>query len=534
MGCGSSKIDEKEEKKEISPGILTSSKSLCTIQTSKKSCSGFLLQILKESKDFFCLISTEENITKDMIENKEKITFYYNDESESKSISLNSKERFIKIFKDIGINSTVVEILPEDNIEKEYFLLPKIIQDNNYKDMKNEKIIIINYQSGKLNYSNGIIQDIKENEFTHSIGSKMYSSGNPILLQNNYKVIGIQKNSQMNKADFIFPIFNFVKNIKENNKLNTEAKTEAKTEAVTKEKNINCSNKEKSVNKPEKKENSPEDKKQRIDYENGNYYIGEVFCGMRQGKGIQYYEDGDILYEGDFVNDEPEGHGKMYYESGQYYIGQFKNSLRHGKGTHYYDNGEIMYEGDYVNDLPEGNGKLVMDNGNYYIGQFKKGMRHGKGKSYNKNGDIAYEGELKNDVPNGKGILYLDNGNKYEGDFVEGNFEGNGKYYFEDGSHYEGQFKNGNMNGKGTFYNIAGEIEYEGDVVDGKYEGKGKLYYDDGSYYVGEFKNDLQHGQGQEFDKDGNILNDCVIYKEGNKMWNIEGGMEEGDFQVEE
>ena len=511
MGCGNSITVEKEEKKEIPAGISISSKSICTIQTSKKSCSGFLLQILKESKDFFCLISTEENITEDMIENKEKITFYYNDESESKSISLNSKERFIKIFKDIGINSTVVEILPEDNIDKEYFLLPKIIQDNNYKDMKNEKIIIINYQNGKLNYSNGIIQDIKENEFTHSIESKMNSAGTPILLQNNYKVIGIQKNSQMNKADFIFPIFNFIKNIKENNKLN-------------KEKKINSSNKEKSANKPE-------DKKQRIDYEDGNYYIGEVVRGMRQGKGTQYYENGDILYEGDFVNDEPEGHGKMYYESGQYYIGQFKKGLRHGKGTHYYSNGEIMYEGDYVDDLPEGNGKLVMNNGNYYIGQFKKGKRHGRGKSYNKNGTIAYEGELKNDVPNGKGILYLENGNKYEGDFVEGAFEGNGKFFLENGSHYEGQFKNGNMNGKGTFYNIAGEIEYEGDMVDGKYEGKGKLYYEDGGYYVGQFKNDLQHGEGQEFDKNGNMLNDAVIFKEGNKMWNVEGGMEEGGME---
>ena len=68
-------------------------------------------------------------------------------------------------------------------------------------------------------------------------------------------------------------------------------------------------------------------------------------------------------------------------------------------------------------------------------------------------------------------------------------------------------------------------------MVDGKYEGKGKLYYEDGGYYVGQFKNDLQHGEGQEFDKNGKMLNDAVIYKEENKMWNVEGGMEEGDME---
>ena len=110
---------------------------------------------------------------------------------------------------------------------------------------------------------------------------------------------------------------------------------------------------------------------------------------------------------------------------------------------YYYPNGDIMYEGDYINDEPEGNGKLVMENGNYYSGQFKKGKRHGKGKSYDKDGNLFYEGDFINELPNGKGIMYFD-GNKYEGDLVDGKFEGNGKfYYYEEDREYIGQFKNG-------------------------------------------------------------------------------------------
>ena len=38
--------------------------------------------------------------------------------------------------------------------------------------------------------------------------------------------------------------------------------------------------------------------------ENGDYYIGEVKNGLRNGKGIEYYSNGNIKYEGEFVNDQ--------------------------------------------------------------------------------------------------------------------------------------------------------------------------------------------------------------------------------------
>ena len=54
--------------------------------------------------------------------------------------------------------------------------------------------------------------------------------------------------------------------------------------------------------------------------------------GLKHGKGIEYYKNNNIKYDGDFVNDKYEGNGNYYYENGEYYIGQWFNGLKNGKG----------------------------------------------------------------------------------------------------------------------------------------------------------------------------------------------------------
>ena len=47
-------------------------------------------------------------------------------------------------------------------------------------------------------------------------------------------------------------------------------------------------------------------------------YVGQVVNGLREGKGICYWEDGD-RYEGDYRNDKREGKGIYYYHDGDIY-----------------------------------------------------------------------------------------------------------------------------------------------------------------------------------------------------------------------
>ena len=67
--------------------------------------------------------------------------------------------------------------------------------------------------------------------------------------------------------------------------------------------------------------------KDKIEYENGEYYIGEFKNGLKNGKGILYYKNGNIKYDGYFIDDKFEGNGKYIYEDGKYYIGEWKNDF---------------------------------------------------------------------------------------------------------------------------------------------------------------------------------------------------------------
>jgi len=126
-----------------------------------------------------------------------------------------------------------------------------------------------------------------------------------------------------------------------------------------------------------------------------NYrYVGQVVNGLREGKGICYWEDGD-RYEGDYRNDNKEGKGIYYANNGDRYEGDFRNDKKEGKGIEYYNNGD-RYEGDWRN-----------------------GKKEGKGIYYYHNG-VRYEGDYRNDKREGKGIYYYNNGDREMGDYYNG------------------------------------------------------------------------------------------------------------------
>ena len=373
MGCGNSKVNESRpidlNSKTLADNISVISKSIVKMDHPDEICFGFLLKFFKEDKDLFCLLIPENSITQDIIQRKESIKFFYDNESKIKKINLDQKKRYIKNFKDIGIKVIIVEILSSDEIEKEFFLLPMINYVDKFNELKNEEITTIHYQKGKFVYFPGKINEINKYEFTYSLKTKINSLGLPIFLKDNTKVIGIQKGE--NKADFIGPIFNFLKNLQEEDNAKINLATSQIKDQKTKYETKNYNNEANYKNG--KKEGNGE-----IKYENGNYYKGEEKNGKREGKGIEYYKNGDIKYDGNWIDDFPEGKGKFIDDEGNYYIGEFRKGLKHGKGIEYYKNGNVKYEGDFFNGKKEGNGKFIYEDGAYHIGTFKNDLREGK------------------------------------------------------------------------------------------------------------------------------------------------------------
>jgi len=212
----------------INPNLYDVCPSICRILYSNKIGSGFLIKLHLKDKPLFCLMTNGHVITEEMIKKKDKIDVYYDNQKERIKITLNKEERFIQNFIDIGLDYTVVEILPNDNVNEKYFLLPNIdYNGDNYKSLNNKKIFIVQFPEGKdLSHSNGDITNINKYELTHKASTEPGSSGSPIFLAQTTKVIGIHKSgdekNKINFGDFIFPIIKILNTINSKNIKNKE------------------------------------------------------------------------------------------------------------------------------------------------------------------------------------------------------------------------------------------------------------------------------------------------------------------------
>lgn len=88
------------------------------------------------------------------------------------------------------LDFTKIEIIKEDNI-KNYLKIDIIFDSTDYK---NKKICSLQYLGGdKLQYSYGESYKLKDNNLLYSLSPLGSSSGSPIILINNKKIIGLHK-----------------------------------------------------------------------------------------------------------------------------------------------------------------------------------------------------------------------------------------------------------------------------------------------------------------------------------------------------
>jgi len=294
-----SEIEIKDELKLNNPiddisNIMKVAKGTVKIEldNDKGVASGFFLKLERNNKEFYCLMTNAHVITKKMITNQEKIKIKYDNETKEINLELNEKERIIFCFMDFGIDITIIEIIPKDGIkDKTYFLNPKT--DNNYEEFIGKNIQIIQFPDGKkLSKSE---QKITERftkidyMFYHNASTIEGSSGSPIILKDDDKVLGIHKGGirgkKKNVGIFIGIILDKIKEYK------------------------------------------------------------------RNGEGKDYYEDGKIKYEGNFVDDEYDDEkGKFYDESGNKYEGKFTKGKKNGDFSIYDKEGELIHKNKYEDD----------------------------------------------------------------------------------------------------------------------------------------------------------------------------------------
>jgi hypothetical protein len=208
----------------------------------------------------------------------------------------------------------------------------------------------------------------------------------------------------------------------------------------------------------------------RVEWANGDVYIGDLLRSVRQGK------------------------GEFIWASGQRYSGDWVQNIATGTGKVTFTNGN-QFEGTVIDGSPEGEGQLRYASGDVYKGQVTQGLPHGRGSFVWKGGQ-QFEGDWVRAVPQGQGVLRFVNGNRYEGAVVAGQPQGQGKMQLASGDRYEGMFHQGDPQGQGSYSWKSGE-RYVGAWVAGRKHGQGIFYWPNGDRWEGEFKEDARTELGE-------------------------------------
>ena len=174
-------------------------------------CKIIIEEQLKCGTGFFCnikqkklkaFITNNHVINEEFLKKEKRLRF----EVEEKEIEIDLELNRYKI-TDEYLDYTIIEIIEEDNINN-FLDIDENIYSNDYI---NELIFSVQYpKGGDLNYSHGKIIEKENGLFFYSIGTLGGSSGSPIILFNNLKIIGLHMgckyDENKNKRNLGIPI----------------------------------------------------------------------------------------------------------------------------------------------------------------------------------------------------------------------------------------------------------------------------------------------------------------------------------------
>ena len=90
--------------------LYTVCKSICRIITPEGIGTGFFIKLEKKEKPFYCLMTCEHVIKKELIEQKTTIELFYNNQEIKRKIDLDSNKRFIRCYKYLNIDAILMDM----------------------------------------------------------------------------------------------------------------------------------------------------------------------------------------------------------------------------------------------------------------------------------------------------------------------------------------------------------------------------------------------------------------------------------------
>tara|TARA_Y100000782_G_scaffold115634_1_gene163575 strand:+ start:41859 stop:43448 length:1590 start_codon:yes stop_codon:yes gene_type:complete len=201
-------------------------------------------------------------------------------------------------------------------------------------------------------------------------------------------------------------------------------------------------------------------------------------AGVKQGPWKEYYPDGTLRAEGEYLDGERFKRWKFYFQNGKLeQTGKYKKGgLQDGEWKWYYSDGDP-----------------------HRVENFYKGNEEGEIVEYDTNGKVILEGEYIDGLETGKWFIEM-------GDYRE-----------------EGEFVDGNRHGEWVHtYLVNEKIAYEGNYIDGFEDGKHTWYYENGKKMLeGNYELGIKQGEWKRYNEEG-LLILTITYKD-NKDKRLDG-----------
>lgn len=183
--------------------------------------------------------------------------------------------------------------------------------------------------------------------------------------------------------------------------------------------------------------------------------------GRRQGKWIEYFDNGKVKFEGQFKNDIPCGEFVYYDESGAVKArNKYSSDGSVSDSEMYSASGKVVAQGKYVNRKKDGLWRFFSE----------------------KDGSLILEENYVNGLPNGKSVAFLNDVVIEEVNYLNGVKHGSYNKYYDSGVQMiTATYKNGFLDGAFVTYYPNGMMNFEGVYRDGEKVGEWKTYDEEGN-----------------------------------------------------
>ena len=120
-------------------------------------------------------------------------------------------------------------------------------------------------------------------------------------------------------------------------------------------------------------------------------------------------------FEGDCSN----GFGKMLNpKTEEKYEGEWRNNRRDGRGVEFYANGDKKYVGNFKSGKYNGNGSFFYKNGDKYVGKYKEGLMNDEKGYFIFNNNVRLVARVENNVKHGKAMRIYPDGRREDTFFI--------------------------------------------------------------------------------------------------------------------